>query len=187
MLTRLMIWSLAAAVLMSVGCSPDYVKPGVYVEVHGKIFLDGGPVRNAKVVFVPEHLEIGEEFAISSGTTDTFGDFELKTVDGREGAIVGKHRVYVSRIVDESELQDPSALKDKSTQQQFANSNDEINFAEHREHVWDLVDQSVEQPTGEQIPFYYNLKSELIFDVIPGRGIQRVKFELSSVDPMLDE
>ena len=167
-----------------VGCSPDYVKPGVFVEVHGKVFLDGRPVRDAKIFFVPEDLGIQKEFAMSIGSTGPLGEFELQTADGREGALVGNHRVYISKIVEDGEDVKPEA--DKGAAVEVQPIDDEgFDEAKHREHIWDLIDNSVQQPRGEKIPFYYNLKSELSCKVIPGRGIQRVTFELSSVDPML--
>lgn len=180
MLNRLIVSLALCVILLNLGCNPDYVKPGIYVEVHGKVLLDGGPVRNAKVVFVPEHLGLDDEFALSYGVTDSYGAFELKTSDQQEGALVGKHRVYISRVVDPAESSDDA----KPTGGKVLDDED-FNFAQHREHVWDLIEESVEQPAGEQIPFYYNLKSELTIEVIPGRGIQRVEFDLSSVDPML--
>ncbi len=180
-------WMLVCAVLVCLGCSPDYVKPGVYVEVHGKVLLDGGPVSDAKVYFVPDELEIGEEFVISFGTTNTFGEFELETIDDREGALVGKHRVFISRVAPDYGIPDPETPNRVRSTEANRDGVDEIDFAKYREHVWDLIDKTVQQPAGERIPFYYNLNSELTFEVIPGRGIQRVTFELSSVDPMLND
>jgi hypothetical protein len=65
--------------------------------VSGVVTLDGKPVPQALVVFQP----IGGEDnptpgPSSSAAADSEGWFELKTVQGESGAVVGKHRVKIT-------------------------------------------------------------------------------------------
>ncbi|MGE3313786.1 MAG: hypothetical protein AB7O26_01635 [Planctomycetaceae bacterium] len=83
-LTRsLYTWVLLAIV----GCSGA---PAV-APVKGTVKLDGKPVVGALVIFEPE---VNEPLQ-STGVTDEQGQFHLRTNDGREGAVVGSHRVVV--------------------------------------------------------------------------------------------
>jgi len=61
------------------------------VPVTGTVTLDGQPVADAGVLFMP--VEGGPP---ASGTTDQQGRFRLRTVN-REGAVAGKHRVAVTK------------------------------------------------------------------------------------------
>lgn len=62
-------------------------------RVTGTVTLDGQPVANARVQFVPDKLK-GTEGAMASGTTDAEGKYELFTSTVK-GAIVGHHKVSV--------------------------------------------------------------------------------------------
>lgn len=88
------VTSVLAAV--SLGCSGSKFE---FAEVEGQIILDGQPVSEAKVVFMPTTTnENGESGPYSHGMTDAEGRYELSTQDeeGRSGAVVGRHRVIVS-------------------------------------------------------------------------------------------
>jgi hypothetical protein len=61
-------------------------------EAQGTVTLNNKPVPNAEIVFLPEPGVIGPS---SSAVTDADGHFTLRTNDGRDGAVVGKHRVTV--------------------------------------------------------------------------------------------
>lgn len=160
-----------------IGCDPDYIEPGKYVEVQGKIYLDGSPVSNAKVFFVPELKERLENFSISFGLTNADGGFELETRNGQEGAIVGRHRVLVSKTTATAgefvELGNATEQPIHSDPLSDQNS------------IWSTIEKEMGLKEGERIPFYYNVRTELTCDLIPGRGIHYVTFELSSTDPML--
>ncbi len=70
-----------------IGCSgASQVAP-----VEGVVNLDGKPVAGALVIFEPD----GEAPVQSTGVTDEFGQFRLRSNDGRLGAVVGTHRVVV--------------------------------------------------------------------------------------------
>ena len=63
-------------------------------KVSGKVTFKGEPVENVRVIFTPvggrENLNSGP---YSTGVTDAEGKFYLKTRDGEQGAVAGKHKV----------------------------------------------------------------------------------------------
>ncbi len=65
--------------------------------VEGTITLDGKPLANASVVFVPEN---GRP---AGGTTNSAGKYVLTFSEGREGAMPGKNKVRISTARDPSE------------------------------------------------------------------------------------
>lgn len=73
-----------------------------FAPVSGRITLDGAPLRNAVVTFVPQpRPRLGNPGPQSSGKTDEQGRFSLR-VDGRRepGAVVGLHQVRIVRLAD---------------------------------------------------------------------------------------
>ncbi|MEQ8846715.1 hypothetical protein [Botrimarina sp.] len=81
---------------LSCGCNSSKFE---FAEVRGRVVLDGKPVSEAKVVFMPTTInEDGESGPYSQGLTDSDGRYELTTQDehARSGAVVGRHRVVVS-------------------------------------------------------------------------------------------
>jgi hypothetical protein len=52
-------------------------------------------LADAQVVFRPDSKELSPGPA-SHGKTDAQGRFTLRTVDGRDGAVVGRHKVRIS-------------------------------------------------------------------------------------------
>ena len=72
-----------------------------YSPVSGKVTLDGKPLANANVVFIPI-AKPGSDISgdTAGGVTDENGQYTLKTStrDGlKDGAQVGKHRVSISK------------------------------------------------------------------------------------------
>jgi hypothetical protein len=67
-----------------------------FAEVSGVVLLDGKPMPDAIVQFIPE-LDKNTNGPTSSGNTDEEGRFRLKSDDkyGKDGAVVGFHRVVV--------------------------------------------------------------------------------------------
>ncbi len=59
-------------------------------SVKGKVTMDGTPLANASVVFVPEH---GRP---AGGRTDSDGNYELTFTSGRMGTMPGKNKVKIS-------------------------------------------------------------------------------------------
>lgn len=66
-----------------------------YQPVSGRVTIDGEPLANATVVFVPmgEGLNTGRP---SAAETDEAGAFKLKAMNGTDGAVVGEHLVSIS-------------------------------------------------------------------------------------------
>jgi len=64
--------------------------------VSGRVTLDQVPLADARVGFEPirqgDQLNAGPG---SYGTTDTEGRYRLVSLDGAEGAVVGRHRVWI--------------------------------------------------------------------------------------------
>src|SRR5262245_22615782 len=67
-----------------------------FAEVSGVVLLDGKPMPDAIVQFLPDP-DKNTEGPTSSGKTDEEGRFHLMSEDkyGRDGAVVGFHRVVV--------------------------------------------------------------------------------------------
>jgi hypothetical protein len=80
--------------LMCLGCGPS--GPEI-AKVEGTVTLDGEPLPNASVVFVPEN---GRP---AGGRTDAQGKYVLNFTQGREGAIPGKSKVRISTAAEASE------------------------------------------------------------------------------------
>ncbi len=75
----------ACASLVVCGCSRS-VPLG---QVEGTVRLDGQPIGQVMVVFVPEDKNLPQ----SMGVTDDLGRFKLRCNNGRAGAAVGQNRV----------------------------------------------------------------------------------------------
>ncbi|MDB5312038.1 MAG: hypothetical protein JWO38_6240 [Gemmataceae bacterium] len=81
------------AVLVLAGCSrtPSYTQNE---SVEGTVTLDGVPVANAVVQFVPD-VNQSTQTPPSSGYTDEKGHFSLACDNKKPGALIGKHNVVV--------------------------------------------------------------------------------------------
>ena len=87
---RIVAWG-AVAVLVLAGCG--YRRPGL-VQVTGMVTLDGEPVGAASVSLTP--VAGGRQ---ADGGTNDKGIFFLSSYSSRDGAILGKHRVSVTKMV----------------------------------------------------------------------------------------
>jgi hypothetical protein len=88
---RARVFVLVAGFLVA-GCSEG----GKYVNVSGVVRLNGEPYPNAVVTFQPVGSSGNDSPGRgSSGFTDASGRFVLKTDDGHNGAVVGKHLVRI--------------------------------------------------------------------------------------------
>ena len=76
-----------AAVLAAAGCGGGSGP----VPVRGVVKLDGQPVANAAVVFVPQTPGGREAY----GSTDANGAFRLTTTKPDDGALPGKYKVVI--------------------------------------------------------------------------------------------
>jgi len=98
----------AAAALLAVlpltgGCRPG--KPAT-APVRGRILLDGRPLAEAAVLFEPEGGGVP-----SRGSTAADGSFTLSTFARGDGALVGRHRVAVTKVVIEGVRADQHGLE----------------------------------------------------------------------------
>lgn len=84
----------ALVILTPPGCGPK--KPAT-APVAGRVLLDGKPVADAAVLFQPVDGGVP-----ARGGTDAEGRFRLSTFARDDGAIVGRHRVVVSKVVGET-------------------------------------------------------------------------------------
>ena len=101
-------WLVAFAALAALGCGGDLYK---LASVSGRVTLDDHPLSNAHVNFQP--LASGGENPGpgSYAKTDADGRFTLKVaVDGRSGAVVGRHQVRISALGGESSKQSDAGV-----------------------------------------------------------------------------
>jgi hypothetical protein len=92
----------AVSILLAViGCGP---KARELAPVSGKVMLDGRPLINANVAFIPQATAGTVGHVTSRGRTDAQGKYTLKTAESspRDGAVVGKHRVQISTKVSDA-------------------------------------------------------------------------------------
>lgn len=66
-------------------------------QVSGIVTLDGAPLADANITFMPEGVRS------SSATTDSTGKYELIYIRDEKGAAIGKHAVVISKLKNEVE------------------------------------------------------------------------------------
>jgi hypothetical protein len=87
--------------LLAIGCGGGLDT----ASVTGIITLDGEPLANASVTFSPKATN-GEAPA-SNGATDSTGAYNLTVTTTRDkGAVIGRHTVTITLIMDEPEGDD---------------------------------------------------------------------------------
>lgn len=69
------------------------------VNVTGVVMLDGQPLANAKVNFVATPDKPKAIVQDSIAVTNENGEFQLQGVHGDAGAMPGKHKVIISKLV----------------------------------------------------------------------------------------
>jgi hypothetical protein len=82
-----------ALLLLASGCGKKGRVWELNQKVEGVVKLEGAPIPNVHVQFVPE--DPVEQGPISHGMTDEKGHFNLTTEDDRDGAVIGKHKILV--------------------------------------------------------------------------------------------
>lgn len=90
-------WSLLTMLgLLSAGCGGGEAQPVPVAPVSGQVTLDGEPLAEAQVLFLPQGQGEQELSSPSRGVTDSQGHYSLTLeLDGRAGALLGKHRVEI--------------------------------------------------------------------------------------------
>lgn len=118
--TSLITGLCVATLVFAAGCGSD--EPYELAPVSGVVTLNNQPLSDATVTFVPTGqpgqggmAEVGPP---SSAQTDTDGRFQLKTRDGKSGAVVGRHKVQITTVVDEG-----------------ASDNDQMDYRKMREQL----------------------------------------------------
>lgn len=82
---------MAVASVLLVGC--DAAEGPDVADVNGYIKMDGEPLANAKVQFVPQDAAVGRP---SWGKTDAEGYYALQYSSSKSGAMLGEHIVRIS-------------------------------------------------------------------------------------------
>ena len=109
---------LAVLALIFTGCG--YRRPA-QVKTTGTVSLDGEPVAQASLMFIPDS---GRP---ASGNTNTNGAFELSSYGGNDGLPAGNYRVTVTKLVLKDKYQ--KQLKKLDTQAEKAAESDEASEA----------------------------------------------------------
>jgi hypothetical protein len=81
----LLLWF---AFMTAPGCS----RGPQFAAVEGKVTVDGRPLKDVEVLFLPDP-DTGTVGPASTSYTDEHGHYRLRTNKGRGGAVVGTHRV----------------------------------------------------------------------------------------------
>jgi hypothetical protein len=86
-------YSLVLFVAALAGCGQE---SSVNAPVSGRITIDSRPLAGGNIVFQPVAGAGGVTAGRgSNGSCDDDGHFQLETVDGKTGAVVGNHRVRI--------------------------------------------------------------------------------------------
>ncbi len=92
--TRVLLTSSIMLLMLIVGCGGAGVADPKLVPVQGKVTLDGQPLPNAIVTFIPD------KGPPSGAITDAEGKYEMRFKSGAHGAVVGTHSVTISTDMD---------------------------------------------------------------------------------------
>ncbi|QDT96021.1 carboxypeptidase regulatory-like domain-containing protein [Gimesia aquarii] len=90
MKSKLLVPFLSVVLILSSGCGSQSGDMPEIAIVKGWVKLDGEPVKSASVIFQPE------KGRPSVGHTDYDGNFELKYIADKKGAVLGNHKVSIS-------------------------------------------------------------------------------------------
>jgi hypothetical protein len=87
--------------MAATGCGPS--GPDI-ASVEGTVTMDGKPLPNAAVVFIPEN---GRP---AGATTDEQGHYVLNFTSGRKGAIPGKNTIRITTLRDADTKEDGTPI-----------------------------------------------------------------------------
>jgi len=126
-------------------------------KVHGIVTLDGKPVENAMVTFLPSHSGAGKT---ATGRTGPDGSFQLSTRDHDDGALPGDYLVIVQ--YEEGTVVPPAA-----------------NVKQAHEGLRKAAQQRNKKPPKYVIPVTYSDPNKTVLkQKVPAEGT--VKLELKS-------
>lgn len=155
-------------IVVTLGCESDSQSARVPTgksAVEGSIKLDGEPVDEARVIFMPMGLSADNETQpMAFGLTDTEGKFKLKTGADQTRIQAGDYRVIVTK--------NPLFLEREMKKSEIG--------SEDYESLITNLDVST-----EEIPLLYNRYSDLKFTVTNSYVPLQAKFELTNADPLL--
>lgn len=103
--TVLCQFGLGLSVLTTAGCGSGLPAPPPLAAVEGTVTLDKQPLPGAVVLFEPEN---GRN---SIGMTDDQGVYRLEFDAAHKGALIGKHKVRLTKRAREADLMAPGAAK----------------------------------------------------------------------------
>jgi hypothetical protein len=149
--------ALAACSFVGMAC-PGCNKGPELGSVSGVVTMDGRPLPNAVVTFVPA---AGGRAAI--GQTDANGQYKLVFV-GTTGALVGQHRVSVTTVPKAQGSAPAGKMTEEEYQKQAAAGMDAAAYEKAQ--------------VVEPIPERYNTKTELVKEVKAGQNT--INLELTS-------
>lgn len=110
----------AAAMALVAGCGPG--GPEI-ASVSGRVTMDGKPLPNASVIFIPEN---GRP---AGASTDSNGNYTLNFAQGRKGAIPGKNSIRITTQRDPTPGENGTAIPgSKETVPAKYNTNSTLEF-----------------------------------------------------------
>jgi hypothetical protein len=149
--------SFASIMLLCIGCGQSLpVAP-----VSGTITIDGQPLAGATITTQPIATDTQNPGPGSFGHTDDQGHYELELVQpARKGAIIGQHRVMISRA---------NAAEASSSPQRAAGSDVEF---------WTDDPRGNRRPTGPTWPTRFSDGSLQL--EVPVEGTEQANFNLTT-------
>jgi hypothetical protein len=103
---------LAAVCMCSLAGCTESSRPYQTAPVWGTVTLDGVPLADAHVTFMPVPASGRDAGPEAAGNTDSHGRYSLETVFGDRGASVGKNRVMISTRKTELDPANPDRPKE---------------------------------------------------------------------------
>lgn len=138
--------------LASVGCGPDGPELGT---VSGTVTMDGQPLNNVLVTFMPE-----AGGRSSTGKTDSSGKYTLMRLE-QKGAEIGSHKVSVTTLQVAEAAEEVGSDSDAYMKQAMGDPSAYDNAT-----------------VSEAIPAKYNISTELVEEVTSGGNT--IDLELTS-------
>lgn len=93
---QMILTGLTLATFLAAGCRPQQEKDEI-APVSGTVYLDGKPLENVKVFFVPvKRGKDGNQGPIAFGETDAKGHYTLAHHDDGVGAAIGRNQVWLT-------------------------------------------------------------------------------------------